>query len=1217
MFLKKLILVNWGNIPFREFDFGPINLFSGGNGSGKTTAADAIQTLMTAAHENLFNYNPGQDETTQKGRGGKQVRTLASYVMGCDDGSYARLETSDGYIAGVFYPTQGESSEPFTAVMSMRAYIDRAGKQTQARLENVQFLMLPTVELTLDHFVKEFPDGKHVTQSTKIAQLLQKEFGASAVETYDKKGAYLNRLYGALRGRKDAVAAREAKHAARTFANFMAYKPVKSITEFVSREVLEPKDLGDAIRNVSELMKTIHQMEDDAKRVRNAIGTIEAAKEHSRHYVDIWINGNILQYTDATRAVLVKQKAYRDAKKLQANIATNIAETKGKYQICEERREQVHDDRVALEAQRQGINALKNKDELEQNINALTRTLGDLAKPLMEQNAQVSKNIEATKAMLKALSASSLAVAIPELDSRSFRQQGKNLIEKSSPADLDFSRLLAKDWVGIEQVEKQLDELIAIDINHQAWAENLHQDKQSLDGASLRDKIALQLSQCEQKNQSIRAKIQAKEKEIARLESQKSNYPLYVESAVSAISKAYPKANPQVLCDFIEVTDPKWQMAIEGYIGGARFSIVVEPEFEADAIRLVRSLPDARRNKARVIQGEKANKDAARISLPGDSIMHAMQFNHKTVENYLAASYGNVLCVENAEKLKHTARGVTAEGLGSGNYSLWRCDLNDGELVFGQGARLRAMQAKRDEISELLTQAHEAENYYQQVYEIFQHVDQIKETRCGQLLQEACRIQRKISQAETSLDNLDLSDFDALETQLVQLKDQYAALDIQAGELQQQLGGLREKETQIGKKISDMADALEKLQDEQDKLEQQVRDIAGYYPDFEFESALQEAEQRAEKAGADFDFIDELKTLAQQLESVERKLYHTITEHNQSALQHAQIVYDLDHHERHSSEFFNAIVKLFDELERLHNVLRNNVLVDKYARLESLKESFNTAFVTNLCHSIYQAICQGKRVLEELNQELEDHRFGADRERFYFGWQWVPEYKEYWKFFKTIIDMPNLGDGAGLFDAELSKDACLVRDKLFDMLLSQDEQMALRELERISDYRNYRQYEIYKEPEGKAPIALSQYGTGSGGQLETPAYIIRSAAVTSAFRFSEGQSHCRMVLVDEAFSKMDENRSREVIHYLTATLGLQLIFIMPTSKSGPFMDLISNQFVFAKLPSAKPVGELKTCVLVDRKVCNQEKIKALWANHRKTIRQQAALDFMESFVESS
>jgi uncharacterized protein YPO0396 len=169
-------------------------------------------------------------------------------------------------------------------------------------------------------------------------------------------------------------------------------------------------------------------------------------------------------------------------------------------------------------------------------------------------------------------------------------------------------------------------------------------------------------------------------------------------------------------------------------------------------------------------------------------------------------------------------------------------------------------------------------------------------------------------------------------------------------------------------------------------------------------------------------------------------------------------------------------------------------------------------------------------------------------------------------------------------------------------------------LDRIADYRNYHRYEIYKEVEGKPPIALSEYGTGSGGQLETPAYIIRAASITSALRYSEGTNHLRMVLVDEAFSKMDEPRSREVIDYLTRTLGLQLIFIMPTSKCGPFMDLISNEFVFAKVPS-RPRGQLQTRVLVDRRQCNQERIVELWKHHRRSVRQQAELDFMSDVMD--
>jgi hypothetical protein len=62
------------------------------------------------------------------------------------------------------------------------------------------------------------------------------------------------------------------------------------------------------------------------------------------------------------------------------------------------------------------------------------------------------------------------------------------------------------------------------------------------------------------------------------------------------------------------------------------------------------------------------------------------------------------------------------------------------------------------------------------------------------------------------------------------------------------------------------------------------------------------------------------------------------------------------------------------------------------------------------------------------------------------------------------------------------------------------------------------------------------------------------------------------------------------------------------------MDLISNEFVFAKVPS-EPRGELLTRVLVDREDCKRERIAELWSRHRRTVRQQAELDFM-SEVES-
>ncbi|MDX5298717.1 MAG: AAA family ATPase, partial [Gammaproteobacteria bacterium] len=282
MFLKKMIYLNWGNIPQREFEFGPINLFSGGNGSGKTTAADAIQTLMTAAHDTLFAFNPGQEETSQRGRGGKQTRTLASYVLGCDDGSYARPYPTDGYIAGIFHPTEGETAAPFTAVIANRAHLETSGHLRVPRLDESLYLIINHEALGLDDFQQTRLDGQHLIPLHEIYNHLVRRFGRDAVEKYDTKKQYLGRLYGALRGQTGRVTDREAMAAARAFSGFMAYKPEKKgIHHFVANEILERKDLGEAVQSVSSLMKSIHGMEEDARRLRDSIQRLKRGDDQA------------------------------------------------------------------------------------------------------------------------------------------------------------------------------------------------------------------------------------------------------------------------------------------------------------------------------------------------------------------------------------------------------------------------------------------------------------------------------------------------------------------------------------------------------------------------------------------------------------------------------------------------------------------------------------------------------------------------------------------------------------------------------------------------------------------------------------------------------------------------------------------------------------------------------------------------------------------------
>ncbi len=1205
MYLKKFVYVNWGNIPHAEFDFGPINLFSGGNGSGKTTAADAIQTVMTAAHDSLFHFNPGQDESTQRGRGGKQVRTLASYVLGCDDGAYARPDACHGYLAAIFAPTPGEDGEGFSALMAMSAFVETNGKQKIARLNDSQFYLLPGVSLALTDLVKVDVGGRYVVPNDRINAQLRQQFGAEQVEKYDKKKSYLCRLYGALRGKRDAVSEREAMNAARAFSRFMAYKPIKGIDEFVASEVLEPRDLGDAIRDVASMLKRIHTMESDARQLRDSADRLQTSRDQANHFIEQWLEQQLLQLSLAQRRYNDGQSLYLKQKQHQQDLRDQLQGNARDQELCEARGRELQQRLLELELARLQVPALRDKDQLEEQVTQLTNSLRDSVPTILQQDQQLQTNRSAAKSIVRSIAKTSLSLALTALADKDLFKAAQHLSQELP--QLDFQSLFNRDWIDISPLESHLDEALAQQQAHNHFV-NLWSDT-STSELSLRDQLARERDKRRQSAEKLKKQSQQKEAEIQLLNQSRSIYPSYVKSALELLNRELPQADARVLCDYVEVLEEQWQSAIEGYIGGARFGIIVDEEWEAEAIRLLRQ--SAGGSRARIIQGHKARKDCDKLStLASDSIIHAMSFSHATAKAYLTASYGQVLRVNSAQALKSTRRGVTQDCIGSGNYAMFRCDLADSELVFGQGARERALLATQALLQNITREWQQASDYANECHLLLQSVDQLRTVSYAEQLTQMLAIQRKLTNAERSLRDIDLTDFEDVQRQLDTVKAERGAQESRLKQL---------NDTQVSvradlKGLDGLCDRLSKAQEDclvlVDDAEDNLRSLAAVWADFDVEMALTRAEDLVATHAAGY-FEASAQTLAAELNSCIHSLKNKVLEHNQLCQSADAVAFDVNFGDALGRDNFKNICELQRQLDGLYNRYKNNILAKRYEELSSLRESFNNAFVTNLCHSIYQAINDGDKTLSGLNHELQHHRFGADRESFEFGWDWVPEFREYWQFFKAVINNPALGDGETLFEMELPSKHRQVRERLMSMLLDDDEAKALRELARIADYRNYRHYEIYKKPEGKEPIALSQYGTGSGGQLETPAYIIRSAAITSAFRFNEGKSHLRMVLVDEAFSKMDEHRSKEVINYLTQSLGLQLMFIMPSSKSGPFMDLISNQFVFSKVPTAQSVGELNTRVLVDRQQCDKEKIAQLMANHRRTIRQQASLEFLE------
>ena len=1216
MFLKRLILLNWGNLPNRSYEFGSVNLFSGGSGSGKTTMGDAIQTLMTAAYDNLYQYNPGQNETTQRGKGGKHSRTLASYILGCDDGSFARTDPTDGYIVGVFHPSADEPSPPFSALMGVRAHIDTSGGMKTARQDALAFMILPETTLDKSDLVLTAEGHESTVTLDDLEAHFIKKYGKSGFERYDKKSAYLKRLYGAFRGLDESVVEPEAKAAARSFSKFMAYKKVESIDDFVSKEVLEAKDLGGVVKDISEQLKTIHGMEKEAKQLQDSIAILKSAEGYAEGYIASWLEKNTLDYKLA-------QSDYYSLQQEWLNVSNSLTQKQRDYkkadadiEALQGRQKLLYDEEVGLEAQRRGIASLVQKDDLESQKAAIERGLGKQFEQLSLQNAALETNQRQTREICRKLGDDKLRESLHTVLDKQADTLCQSLSSTEADGKLDLNIFINTSLIGdTAHFDTLVDHAQKTQQLHTSWYEYWYQS-QNGGSHSRYERLTEQVSLKEKDYQKLKLRKSALDNEIRSLKNKKIIHPPFVTEAVAEIRKRYPDADPSVLCDHIEVADEDWQSSVEGYLGGARFSIIVDTAFEADAIRLVNSL---RGNRAKVIQGERSSADVERHGqrLDSRSIIHILEFSHEIARYYMTASYGNVLRVDTAEALRMERRALTKDGMGSGGYSMWRCAMPDEDLVFGETARLKRIAARAKELDDLEIELNSVNDEMVALNQFHQAVSKLSCLALVNAVSGMTRSHNQISALEKQIAQLELGEGEKLEEQLNEVRRNKKLVDDELGVLQGDRGKLEDKINGLKSRSSDLSNKKDESQEIVEQRTEAVEKIAEIWPDFNPDKHLEQAELEAKSLNKMI-AKNTAESLDQALNENERNIDRQLKSHNENCRAGDGIFYR-GYEGRYDTALFKQVCAAQKDIAIIHKRLKNNVLIKREKDLSKIRKSFDNSFISHFCYTIHQALNSGKAQIEQLNRELKDHEFGADRERFEFSSSWMPEFREYARFFKEVIESPTLGEREGLFDdgSVFSEAVLPIRDKIKSMLLDNNSDDAQRELKRISDYRNYRCYEIYKNVEGKEPIPLSQYGTGSGGQLETPAYIIRSASITSAFRFSEGQTHLRMVLVDEAFSFMDESRSKEIINYLTQSLGLQLIFIMPSNKSGPFIDLVNNQFIYVKCLSPVLRGELKTQVQVDAKVLKQEEIGKLWQRHKESIYQQGELSFMANVLEIS
>lgn len=1194
MKLDRLVLVNWGQLPAGNYDMGDMTLLTGETGSGKSTMLDGLQTVMTAAYKGILNYNPGQDEVTQGQRRGKSKRSMESYIVGAEYSKFSRPEGAQGYMAAVFQPDQGEEQcKPFTAVIAASARVDGSGETRQAKLESFSMFIVEDATLDCTEFMPDADSGECIAVE-QIGRRLKAK-GLRVVEFHDKKMDYLCALYGRFRG-KNTVPREEAFQAAKAWVQSIAYRPIGSVHELVRDEILDfdSRQLHQDIERISGLMKEVSNLRKEGQRLQESVTSLEAlgqaltqtAKAHEDHVVqELFVSKLRLKLdkdqVQAFKATIKECEAKIAA--LQSRIATRLS-----------RITTLDTEKTQLTARMMGIPGLLQKADYEHKIAAATRSaklvLNDLstsliAASLLDQRAQSllkRPKVIGMETANTALTAIADAYASTRLGAMAEYQP--QVFLAAHARNLNAEQLLTLSIVYGLESNTGINELYQAMVG----AEN-----------SLLVALTQQLTM-------LRPRIDEAESSARELRARKSKlskgdvtYPRGVEFALRRIEEKFPSANTQVLCDLVEPLSEDWQPAIEGYLDGARFNLVVDQKFEAKVLDYVR----AQNLSAKVIQGTLCLGRADKARLPADSIIHELRSENPIAWAYLIEQFGTVLKVTDSEALRHVSRGLTKDGKGAGGRTMFSTDGK--ELVFGQKAREAQLVWVTEQLSQAEDQVVTLNDSKNTLESLNGMLTGIKEPVFDASV--LAVYANEISAAYSAIATLDLAESNELEIRLQEVGTEIFDLNTDNNTD-------RDNATLLGVDVRNASEGIKTHENRRvsllDALEGQIRRVqdltqvntALSYPSISksLETRLETGDTNLEKATSEADHLSRkpLGVLAEAREAL--GMFNGLCrpeEKFSDALPYAQ----------NEGPFEVSYARAFVLLEKVQErlvVLRSIGLYNNQVELDAAAKSFNDVFTKQFCVEIKSRVDDGIRTLRQMNNELRSLKFGQDR--FSIDWsRWEPELQDYLEFFGAVTTLTESSEALDLFgENELSTKHVEIRDRLIKLLLDDDQERAAKELFRIADYRNYRRYDIFNDSDSGGRIRLSEWGTGSGGQLETPAYIVRAAVVTNRLKLFEKGPSLKLLVNDESFAKMDETRARAVLGFLRDNLDMQVLSAMPTMKAGALKDEFTREYSFTRLSPVEN-GELDFSTECDERVFKNDKMRELWALQRTVAREKA------------
>lgn len=622
----------------------------------------------------------------------------------------------------------------------------------------------------------------------------------------------------------------------------------------------------------------------------------------------------------------------------------------------------------------------------------------------------------------------------------------------------------------------------------------------------------------------ISGEIDDCQERLKKLEKRVLPYPEYAQRLKEMVEKEFVRkgiSSPvYFLSELLEITDGKWSSAIEGYLNTQKFYLVVEPEYYHAALEVY----DKNRKNIHTAGIINSRKLPTEQEAAPDSLAYVVKSDNRYARAYANYILGRVKRCNNVHELEQHSIAMTPECMLYQGYVVRHLNPRDYKNPFiGQYAYRTQIENVKKEIEEKTrrrSELRQAIQMYTAVWESAKKVN-LGIIKLYLYVPESLKsLQEQMVSAKAELKEAE-SDPTLIELNL-KLEAKKKELDIK----EREKDSLNRENIRLENQIDTHRNEMQERKKEYDSLRTELEEQADR-DGVVYKEADDKYRQNRKSKSAQVIAVNFAPQRSQLLREREELL------DGKTGLKELQMRFN----QEFTLDFVMGLTNISEYREALQK-LKSVEIVRYEEKLKLAREDCEQIFRSDFLSRMKENIESARNEFRSLNKALDSIYYGDDSYRFKISFDKNKE------GLYRMITSENNYEGINLWTSAFEEEYREEMADLFDKLMARDDN-GQKIVEEYTDYRTYLDYdiEIHKR-DGSVQRFSDIYGEKSGSETQVPYYVAIAASFYQLYRYGNS---IRIMLLDEAFDKMDDERIQSMMEFFNG-LGLQVILATPPAK---------------------------------------------------------------------